>query len=220
MRRYVIASVIAALAPFSAHASDRWPDAFSRRDFKLGMTLSQFKATPFPDKTYSDAIAVCSDSKGRGPYSEVVVDDEVLAAAGGVMCRFFDPSSDDPQGIGLGLADTELYTDFFFMPPADGEEPVLFRIETQAPASMFNPVMPIMKQGYGDPTHSVQTLKNGLGQSVDNDIYEWKRGDSTVSFYHYWTSLDGAMLIHSLDPVANRLKILEDAADKARAQKL
>lgn len=141
------------------------------------------------------------------------------------MCRFYAPSPFDrnfidPAGVGLDLADEGLFTDFFFMPPSSGEEPVLFKVETAIPARMVADFLPILQKGYGDYSHRVVELKTRDGRGVENDIYSWSRGRSTVELHHFYTSLDGGMLIHSLDPVAATLRGLTEADQAEKAKKL
>jgi PDZ domain len=58
----------------------QWPDAFSRRGYKLGITLSQFRNVPFPDmKEWPDSYSICtSDPSANTPsFSTDAADDRI-----------------------------------------------------------------------------------------------------------------------------------------------
>lgn len=116
-------------------AANDWPDAYSRRDFKLGMTLNEFKKQPYPDSAKAPkAYSVCSNEKRaqNSGYEDSNLYGGGLEKAGVIKCSYYwdDASTKMVFTAGLMLADLFSHTEFYFLSTDKGKEPVLFWIVT------------------------------------------------------------------------------------------
>lgn len=206
--------------------SNPWPDAFSRRDFKLGMTLKEFKRVPFPDSDKSpSAFSVCSNepkSRDAG-YETAMLFSDVLETAGVIKCAFFfvDNISSVPMvfDAGLGLADTQVSTEFYFLPD-DSSVQRLFWIQTSGPAEMAGALVPIMTKAYGEPAHRVETWQNQVGGKFDNDVYTWDNSSSEINLKHFGDKITVFNLRHTLNPLWQRFDQILDQHNTEAAKKL
>ena len=177
---FVCASVVAMslVEVMPAGAASAWPDAYSRRDYQLGMTLSAFKTTPFPDQQeWPGAFPVCSDDprvESNYQLKDVQLTD-AWSKAGVLKCRFFYNSKySEYSGAGVVLGDINSRTEFYFYPPEPGAEPVLFQITSLGPSSKFSEIVGLYGEVLGPPTKvSTKQVQNRLGAVFSNQIVEY-----------------------------------------------
>ncbi|TPI60968.1 hypothetical protein FJ420_31125 [Mesorhizobium sp. B3-1-3] len=201
-----------------------WPGAFSRRDFKLGMSLQEFKQTPFADKDKdAGAFSVCSDeakSKDSG-YETAQLFSDVFQKSGMIKCAFFFTDSQTSMvfDAGLGLADTMVSTEFYFLPD-DSLTPRLFWIQTSGPADMVGALVPVMVKAYGEPQHTVEIWQNQAGGKFDSDVYVWTSPSSQITLKHFGSRNTVFDLKHTLKPLDEKFARILDQQNAEAAKKL
>lgn len=199
-----------------------WPDAYARRDFKLGMSIADFKTTPYPDENEAPgAYPVCSDESRTSElqYLEAKIYDEMYKKAGMIKCVFFSEvkfqSGSSTLSSGVGIAGTRMNTDFYFIPDDRGI-PRLFWIVTTGPADSFSTISSAMNEAYGQPIRTIEKWQNKMGAMFDNEVLEWRKGGSRILFRHFGSDLRAFILEHRLDPLMQKL---DDASKKDIAEK-
>lgn len=226
---FAIGAALLGAAPHTASAAsdNPWPDAYSRRDFQLGMTISAFKSVPYPDlKDQPGAYSVCSNDAraAKMDYVMVQVLDEQMRKAGIVICRFFRDQKITANFVmvmdaGLGLVDQQLDTAFYFLPDEQGKLR-LFWIVTRGPASLFDRFAAIMTKAYGAPATKVEKWQNRIGNTFDNQVDLWSTTSSEIEFRQLGDSSDVFRLEHRLKPLWQRFSSQMDAADSEAAKRL
>lgn len=108
--------------------SSPWQDAYSRRNYRLGITISQFRVLPYPDqKEWPNAYPVCTDeARGQAfPFLEQLYISSDWKSAGVVQCTFFynDKTMNRPEVAALMLGDLGSLTNFFFISEDGHKEP-------------------------------------------------------------------------------------------------
>ena len=181
--------------------SDPWPDAYSRRNFKLGMTLPAFKSIKHPDqKEWPNAFPRCSndtEATSGSPYESIDPRGNVwLEEQKIIKCEFFytyksDVSSNlGTYAAGLVLGDINSSTTFFFVriPPAN--EPVLYKITSGGPSGEFDAIAEMYQEtlGTSNKTHT-ESVQNSLGASFDNKIITYKNNSSMIILEKYSETL-------------------------------
>ncbi len=203
-----------------------WPDSFSRRGFQLGISLQDFKSTPFPDQgQYPGAFSVCSnEAKSKEPSyvrAELFVD--AFQKAGMIKCVFFyfvRPGSRSPYDIGPALADDYPTTEFYFITDDITSTPRLFWVHTEGPSAMVPALVPIFKKAYGEPSHAVETWQSQGGAKFDNDVYVWSTPSSIISLKHLGQQTTTYDLEHKLLPLDEKFRRLMDQQEAEAAKKL
>jgi hypothetical protein len=113
------------------------------------------------------------------------VGNEGLAEAGVLMCQFYyDDASGGykafPRRLGLDLNGLQRETTFYFMPDDDPSDPILFEIDTFGPSGSVASILPVLERDYGTAIRIPETLHNSRGDPIENDLYEWRKGDTSA----------------------------------------
>lgn len=205
------------------NTNNPWGDAFSRRNYKLGMTLRQFKQFPFPDqKQHPGAYPVCSDDERSTQldYAAARLYSDAYTKAGLILCKFFwraNLSAGIPSVFeaGLGFGDQQLDTSFYFIHD-DTSVPRLFWIETKGPSDYYPIAHDLMAKAFGQSSTKTERLQNKLGASFDNQIDTWRNAESEMELSRYSDNLNQFQLEHHLLPLWEKfLKILDDQTTEA-----
>ena len=206
-------------------ADSAWPEAYSRRIYQLGITLSEFKNMKYPDaKQSSGAYPVCSNDPGIKSnyrmYKTVVRG--VWAQAGVIKCNYYQNDKFlGPSTTGLMLDDIFSITEFYFLPKSAGGAPVLFLIITKGPSERFLSIVSLYKKAIGKPS-IVQNkyVQNRIGANFSKKIIIYKNKVSTIQLSQYGDTLHIFEIKHLLDPVMKRLLKVIDKIEKERSKKL
>lgn len=213
-----IAGDIASVA-HNVPAKPEWETAFSRRNFRLGMSLEQFRQAPHPDPVHSpNAYPVCSDEQRaeRYEYSDVGLNSKALKSAGVVKCSFFWGSGAAYEifSAGVVLGDINSNTNFFFLNPNGENARYLAWIETSGPSASFDVLLPSFRKAYGEPSSvRVEKWQNQMGAVFDSRVYEWRNDVSIIEFKEFGRTSHVFALEHRLKPLMQELHIrLRDQA--------
>ena len=217
----LLGALILPQALFAADGSS-WPDAFARRSYKLGMTLADFRATPYPDtKDWPTAYAVCSDEPRAAsyPYQSDVSVSKDWREAGVIACTFFFESGPNKMvySAGLILGDIPSQTKFYFIRATQDSEPRLFYITSGGPTAKYPDLLATFTQALGKPS-SVKSdvVQNRLGATFKNDVATWSNTSSKVIVTRYGDTIYVLQVEHVLTPL---WKVLESGLDTGRADK-
>lgn len=221
----------AAIAPAQptkhVSAPNPWPDAYSRRNLQLGMSLSDFKDQPYPDPDRNpNAYSVCSNEAKANDlgYTSARLFSDAFKAAGMVLCAYFydyqiGSGSAMVMDAGVVLGDDSVSTSFYFIPDDSGTLR-LFWITTEGPSEWFMSLQQTMRKAYGEPQHRVETWQNKIGNAFDNDVLTWTSSSSQIEFKHYSSTINKFALRHTLTPLWAKLSKLLEAQDDEAAKKL
>jgi uncharacterized protein YecT (DUF1311 family) len=191
--------------------------AFTRRNFQLGITLSQFLRTPYPDADLN-AYPVCSDNIPTDwhlDYSSV--NKNIWRDLGVIKCSFFITekyfNSIIATRAGLILGNHRAnFDDFYFFANEPGAEPVLFFIYTQGRSVNFEETVSLFAQHFGRPTNSTQIpLKNGLGNSFQSIKVTYENSSIRMDLDQYAGSLNFFSVTYVLKPLFSDLMKLNAA---------
>lgn len=212
---YLFASVLAA----EEWSKSGWENAFSRRNYSLGMSLAAFKAETFPDanvQTLQDpgnreVFPLCSngrrtqDPASGMPY--LFVPDE-LQKAGVVVCRYYYHYSvgDSPYGkrieeARLLAAEWGTPTAFYFVKPEGADDYFLYQIESTSKQPIFNELLQAYTAAIGSPNVESRAVQNRFGAAFDNVIASWTNDVSTVRLEKYYADLDTLGIVLTLPPL-------------------
>ncbi|MCP2132830.1 DUF4339 domain-containing protein [Bradyrhizobium ottawaense] len=185
-----------------------WPDAYDRRGYKLGMTITEFKQFPYPEKRPQlDASVRCSGefvrtAFGLSPFFRRFARWEDL---GVIECGLFSLSSSGSDmyrsSLALGpdrFADTAFY--FFSFEPR--REPVLFFIEARGSQEHFAAIVDAFKERLGLPTKTkIRAVQNGFGNTFSDVEATYENSSSTIVLRPYDESIEQYSVTYSLNPV-------------------
>lgn len=190
-------------------AQNRWPDAYSRRNYQLGMTLTAFKNAPYPDqKEWPSAFPVCSNEPQ--PSDSFSFDAPTLSddwrKIGAIKCVFAYRSDlfGHPQvtAAGLMLGNVSPTNEFYFFQPEGSTEPVLYYIDTEGPSSAFDETAAAFREALGLPTQVRNfQVQNGIGNVFSNTEITYKRGQSVIKMTRFTETLQIFSVVYDLVPV-------------------
>lgn len=212
------------------HATEKWSrtgwdHAFARRNYRLGMTLSEFRAQKFPDQKYSPgAYAVCSnDPKAadwRYAYSQI---SDGLKKAGVIKCHyyFFSSLTNRLESAELLAADWGTSTDFYFIKPQGAANYFLYKIISTSGQPIFTQLVQAYTAAMGKPPTIQKTpVENRLGATFENVIASWENTVSRIRLEKYYLDLDTLGIILTLKPLTQIVASRMSAVAKERAGRL
>lgn len=203
------------------HANpEQWKDAFSRRNYQLGMTLEEFKAQQFPDLQFDvEAFSVCSNELGEdsSTYWHSAVHGE-LKRTGVVKCHYYfhHPLLQRLSSAQLVAADWGLPTDFYFIQPEDSDSYFLYRIVSTSKAPIFSELSTAYVAGFGKPNAIAESvLSNRFGAKFKNVILKWENEVSYMNLEQYYEDADTLGIVLGLKPLeAIEKKRLKQVAEE------
>jgi hypothetical protein len=204
-------------------AESAWTDAHKRRDYQLGVTLSEFRKIPFQDqKIWPNAFPVCSNDAQYKSYrfSDVHLYG-TLKKVGLIKCQFYYFYSGRNHVAGVVLGDIPASTSFNFYPPVEGREPVLFKIETKGPSRSYTKVVSMFESAMGKPTESrTEQLRNRLGTMFANQKHYYVNKVSLIELSRFGRTLKQFRIEHVLTPVLKRFNDALKAYNREKSGKL
>lgn len=202
--------------------SSPWPDAYSRRNYQLGITILQFRALPYPDQDqWPNSYPICSDDpRGKIPpfRLDLMISDD-WKNAGVVQCTFFYESTaiNQPLNAALMLGSLSSPTSFYFIAQEGQQEPRLFLIKSSAPSDSYGDLLKTFASAFGKPSNVVQeNFQTKSGSIFPNEIATWENNNSSIQLSHFGQTTEVLQVTHSLKPL---LAILEKRLAEGQAVK-
>lgn len=204
-------------------ADELYPGAFERRGYKLGMTITTFINTPFPDEDawpgaspYFSGQRVVRDDFS---LSDAMLHDEDWRAVGVIKSKFYWVSDTVYKYLGAGplLAGTGANTTFYFIAPDREKEPRLFLIDTGNPSDRYDHLKQLYITALGEePTVITENVQNKLGAVFLNETSMWVNDVSSLTLSKYGDTLNVLQIRHVNLPL---FKVFEDRLQDVRAKK-
>jgi hypothetical protein len=214
-------SLVMLLASTAAPQSP-WPDAHARRTYQLGITLSEFRAIPYPDQQgWPNAYPVCTDEarSEKYPYrGEDLNISEDWKAVGVIKCTFFYDGRFGLSSAGLMLGDFGSHTEFAFISEDGQKEPRLFLIKSGGPTGKFEDLVSAFSVALGKPSKVEKAkVQNRVGNAFENETVVWQGKSSRVELERYAATLRILEVRHILEPLDGIFvkKLAERTAIKA-----
>ncbi len=207
-----------------------WNKAYARRNFRLGMTFTDFMVTPFPDDEdgagrlkipAANIYQVCvGDEKSHGTqFIDLTMGYDDMAP-GVIKCMHFAGIDYMQHPARMYLAEAwMLPTKFYFIQPNGEGEYYLYKIFSQPPRYGFSNVSSILAAGLK------QRPVNKEGHQLDaSTAYLWQSAtwDNGVSriVLRADSDLDNAKLTYTLKPLDNLAQKRRKRAAAATAGKI
>lgn len=222
---FVVLLAAALIALASSVHSDQPSAAYARRSYRLGATLSEVRALPFPDdKDWPGARLVLSSEKDREGIPAVFFFG-AWADCGVIKGQFSHPRTYErttlDEDAGLWLGDVWNRTALYFYQPEAANEPILFYIETTGRSEDFDRLKALFKKTYGEPTsRSNEAVQNGLGASFANETIQYRNDTSSMTLKRYGDDLETGSVTHVYFPVYRELTKKLKQKDNEAAKKL
>jgi hypothetical protein len=216
------AALLLASLPSVAQPTSPWPEAYARRDFKLGISISDFRQMPHPDQKESpNAFPVCAgDPNAMGyPYES---DLEVAAdwrTAGVTKCSYFYKSGPSVYEAGIKMGDLNSTTSFYFISGEGGSEPRLFMILSGGPSQTYAELTNIFATALGKPAKVTnEPFQTRAGAIFENEVTVWKNASSQVEIRRFGVTTMVLQVKHTLNSLASLFerRIAESNAAKAK----
>ncbi|RWA80471.1 hypothetical protein [Mesorhizobium sp.] len=193
-----------------------WSDAYARRSYKLGITLKDFKAIPFPEETrYPGTFPVCSDNLSALEGSDAdLVDLQYYPGQniGVIKCQFFYKADVGVMQASLFLGSFHPITNdfYFFRVKSKNDEPILFLISSPFVSNAFDDVVKEFEEVFGPPSaRSNSEVQNKIGNKFENTDVIYQNTSSEILLSRYGENLDRSLLEYVLVEVYDRVKKLE-----------
>jgi len=200
----LVALVFVTLASVS-HSTAAEP--YDLRGIRLGMSLNEFRAIPFPDAhetNYNIKVICTNDPEARLMFDLwVSSDDESLA--GVVYCNFFGfrtlyagvpPEWEEER---LNVATIGSYMMFKFVPSPDTlGDYNLYLITARTNVDNWDKYWRGYTGKYGPPKiTSDEPIQNNAGATFDNITAIWDNGESTITLIKRFDRIDNTYAIYS-----------------------
>lgn len=221
-----LVGLVAAFAAACSGAAAQEP--FKFRGLQLGMTLTEFRRTPFPDsKDQPDVRIICRgdrDEMLRDKYEER--DNSDIVKAGAVECRYYKKTSysKDFMAWAPNFAGIGGYSTSFLFTPQDGlsgKDQRLFLIRIQPNSKHFESLVQTVTEGFGPPVErrtSIFTTR--AGANYDNIIVVWRNGVSRLQIERLNTRLDGSEVLYTHDLLLEEMIKKTEGVKRERAKQL
>ena len=188
------ASTLAVAQVAASTASASTTDVpFDFRGAKLGMTLADFRAMPFPDpesRSLGAGLAktvklVCTGDQLGETYDPIYVS-PIEASVGAIDCAWMLPPDAKRYQFTWTRAYvdvgeyTSIHVEYRFAPSASGEL-ALRQIAISLSTKAFQETVAGLRTRFGAPAAEVQgKVQNGIGNSFDSTTVEWKNSVSSL----------------------------------------
>lgn len=215
MKRIVAAAMFAALVG-SAVFQEVHAEPYALRVFTLGMTLEEFRATPFPDPDqFPETNILCSGDPVRSTVGshEALEVTGALAQIGVIRCNYFRPSRIDSlarqgfrDGANLQVANIGVYQLFEFVPDPQTGTPRLFRIQIDSNMRNWDQFLAAYTEKFGPPSGLTNTpVQNGLGAVFDKITARWQNAESSITLRQRSGGIDLMAITYELDRLASHV---------------
>jgi hypothetical protein len=207
----------------AAQPSSPWQDAYSRRNYQLGITISQFRVLSYPDqKEWPNAYPVCTDEARSQtfPFMEQLHISSDWKNAGVVQCTFFynDKKINRPEIAALMLGDLGSLTNFFFISEDGHQEPRLFLVKSGGPSGTYMDLLNTFVVAFGKPAITKEQYQTKSGAAFPNEIATWENNSSSIELRRFGRTTEVLQVTHLLKPLAAVFdkKLAEGQAEKAK----
>ncbi len=215
---------IALVGQTSTKPSSPWQDAYSRRNYQLGITISQFRVLPYPDqREWPNAYPVCTDEARSQtyPFLEELYISSDWKSTGIVQCTFFYNSAtmNRPLRASLMLGDLHSFTIFLFISEDGRQEPRLFLIKSGGPSDSYGDLLSTFAAAFGKPsTITREQYQTKAGSIFPNEIATWENTSSSIELKRFGDTTMVLQVTHLLKPLAAVFdrKLAEAQAEKAK----
>jgi hypothetical protein len=201
-----------------------WSDAYSRRNYQLGITISQFRTLAYPDqKEWPNAYAVCTDEAKSHTFpflGELLLSDD-WKKAGVVQCSFFYDSNvtNRPESAALMLGDIASVTKFFFISENEQQEPRLFLVQSGGPTENFEDLVGSFTVALAKPPEiKLEPFQTKAGGAFQNVKAIWGNASCSMELRRFGETTQILQVTHVLKPLAAvfEKKLAEGQSIKAK----
>jgi hypothetical protein len=174
-------------------------EPFDLRGFRLGITLQEFKDTPFPDPGYANVQVICAD---KNSDSYLVDLPRIDAQAGVIRCIHYGKW----QAVGgmdihaqLDLAGTSVPISFDFW-TRGATEPQLFRIFSDFTNERWDSLLTAYTARYKKPASIQQSaVQNAYGAKFVSTTVRWNQDGSSIYLVSRASRLDWMRILYVLN---------------------
>ena len=203
-------------------------EPYDLRGFKLGMTLEEFKAFPFPDAEKHSGLHILCTGEPRAQDTSGAFHLDVTGAqakTGLIRCKHFGPRRLHTmvviQEVTLNVAGVQAFTDFEFLPAGDDSRDLrLFRINVHSNMMNWDQFWAAYMGKFGKPTVVENgVVQNAYGATFSKTVATWNNEESRIVLEQRSSSLKTMKIMYVHDAMAMdyfaRLKRIEgNRADK------
>lgn len=214
-------SWLAALTATLVAAAPAHAEPYDLRGFRLGMSLEEFRASPFPDPDMYEGLHVlCTGDEGAKDRLELKVFDAV-AQAGIIRCNHFKTY----RGSGtytrveeatLNVAGVQVFQIYEFVPDPKSGQHRLFRIAIRSNTQFWDQFWQAYTSKFGKPTRLDKgKVQNKLGGTFEKVTAMWANKESSITLEQRTTAVDlmaitylhnalGANVVKQMDAVEGK----------------
>lgn len=193
MKKTILTAIASMLIAGGAQA-----EPYDLRGFKLGMTLDEFRAAPYPDEAkYEGLHVLCSGDAGAdrasGGWELNVYRPE--KKVGVIRCNHFrtDRSISVPRVMeaNMNVAGVGVYQTFEFAPaPGDGALR-LFRISIRSNMQYWDQFWSGYTEKFGKPSNiKTEKVQNKMGAAFDKMTATWANKESSITLEQRTSKVD------------------------------
>lgn len=193
--------------------------AYSRRSFRLGMSIAEFKSSKHPDAAnleYSKQIELhCSDENSDGLIAALRPNSERDAMYqamdnpyGRIRCKFYRNNGRFLESERILLGNLYPIDEvFYFVPTSESADPVLYYIDITIDSHKFQEVWDVFHEAYGAPTEVEEpSVQNGFGNTFINTTVVYQNEVSAIVLTRFKETIDHSSVEYILLPVNEELR--------------
>jgi len=206
MKRILSAACLLAAAATPAKA-----EPFDLRGYRLGMTLEEFRAMPYPDAgKFPGLMTLCTGDPvpPRTPGANTLKVTEAFTKAGIIRCMHFAPralgSIVENIEAAMNVAGVPTYPEFEFIPNGkDGMTMRLFRISFGTLMTNWDQVLNAYTTKFGKPQEiKNQVVQNSFGATFPKITATWANKESSITLEQRKRTLRGMKIVYLYDTLA------------------
>lgn len=186
MKRAILVAIAALLFAVGAQA-----EPYDLRGFKLGMSLDEFRAMPYPDPgKYRSTSIRCSSDPGAGQNGGSSLQLYGTEAKIGITrCNYFRPSIIESLAqkgwvdeANLDVANVGVYQSFDFFPDSADGVPRLYRILIRSNMDYWDQFYGAYMEKFGKPSRVTNSkVQNQAGGTFNKVTATWDNKDSSIT---------------------------------------
>ena len=187
-------------------------EPFDLRGFRLGMTLAEFRSTPYPDPgKYKGVHVKCSDDREskRSKVPLTLKPYGIEAKVGLVRCNHYHDHKtlELPwvEEATLNVAGVQVYMTFdFYRDPKAPSILRLFRINIKSNMQHWGRLWSAYNTKFGQPTDIVKSVvQNSYGTSFNKIVAFWVRDGSSIMLESHDVKIYLIRIVYMFDTVAD-----------------
>lgn len=179
------------------------------RGIKLGITLDDFRKTPFPDsaKTPKARIICTGDKELKGSSASNIPRSHEQARIGVIGCRYFEPNANwnwpwQEAFIMFGDAASPFVT--FYFSPSNFDEPYrlrLYEIALAPLALVHDRLVAALTAKYGEPS-DFKTIQssNRFGAAFTNELRVWDGPSASINVLKFANTTEYSSVLFEHTP--------------------